>query len=62
MVARARGPMTDQEKLTELIDLIHKLPMIQIVRHEAAYVNLEADKWNEFLKQVALLGVDDAAK
>ena len=57
-----RGPATNREKLIELIALIHKLPMIQIVRHEAAYVNLEADKWNLFLEQVAVLGANDAER
>ena len=49
-----------QEKLKQLTDMIHALPMAHTVRYETQYVNLEADKWNEFLKQVALLGVDDA--
>ena len=54
-----RGAFTDREKLILLTDLIHRLPMIQTVRYDAPYVNLEADKWDKFLKQVAELGVDD---
>ena len=47
-----------RDKLIKLTDMIHSLPMIVTIRHEAQYVNLEATKWNEFMKQVAELGLD----
>ena len=51
--------MNHRDKLIKLTDMIHALHMVPTLRYQQQYMNIEADKWDEFLKQVAELGVDD---